>query len=56
MAEKAAREAGAMVKEAFYRGKKVNDKSSFQDMVTETDRAAETLLCALLLEARPHFK
>jgi myo-inositol-1(or 4)-monophosphatase len=54
LAEATAREAGAQLREAFARGDhQVSSKSSPTDLVSEADRAAETLIRERLLAARP---
>ena len=54
VAREAARDAGALIREAWQAGRdEVGTKSSSIDLVTETDRAAEERIVARLLDAFP---
>ena len=54
VAREAARDAGALIREAWHAGRdEVGTKSSGIDLVTETDRAAEERIVARLLDAFP---
>jgi len=53
LAEEVAREAGALLRSAFGRATRTRAKSSATDLVSEADEAAEELIRARLLAARP---
>lgn len=55
LAERVAREAGALLREGMGRSRaSVETKSTGTDVVTEMDRASEALITDRLLRARPH--
>lgn len=55
-AEEIAKQAGAVSRAAFYAPKRVESKAHAQDLVTETDRAVENLIRALLHERFPEHQ
>jgi fructose-1,6-bisphosphatase/inositol monophosphatase family enzyme len=52
-----ARQAGDTIRKAFHAPKRVEEKSSIQDLVTETDRSVELLIKKLIGQHYPthHF-